>query len=217
ISGRIYFSANDGVHGQELWRINDSGIAEMVEDAIPGDGINPIPFNGYVYGQGYVIDPGSSYPLHLTNVNGTLYFAANDGVNGPELWRINSLGIAELVEDGVAGGGLQLGAFGGNPNLLTNAEGVLYFSADGDGSGRELWRVNSGGIAEIVSAPGSTTGINAGTASSHPGLILGVGGAVYFVADDGTSGRELWKTTTTDVIQGTPQSDLITITYTPAG
>ncbi|MFN8709949.1 MAG: M10 family metallopeptidase C-terminal domain-containing protein, partial [Planctomyces sp.] len=94
---------------------------------------------------------------------------------------------------------------------------VLFFSSDGDGSGRELWRVNSGGIAEIVSAPGSTTGINAGTASSHPGLILGVGGAVYFVADDGTSGRELWKTTTTDVIQGTPQSDLITITYTPAG
>ena len=30
---------------------------------------------------------GSSNPGWLTNVNGTLFFLANDGVNGTELWK----------------------------------------------------------------------------------------------------------------------------------
>ena len=35
------------------------------------------------------IDPGgSSYPGHLTNVNGILYFAAGNSVNGYELWNL---------------------------------------------------------------------------------------------------------------------------------
>jgi hypothetical protein len=30
---------------------------------------------------------GSSKPMWLTNVNGTLFFTANDGVHGRELWK----------------------------------------------------------------------------------------------------------------------------------
>jgi ELWxxDGT repeat protein len=35
------------------------------------------------------INPGpvSSYPGDLTDVNGTVFFAANDGLHGYELWR----------------------------------------------------------------------------------------------------------------------------------
>ena len=42
----------------------------MVEDAVAGGGINP---------------DEDSNPRYLTNVNGTLYFQANDGTNGEEL------------------------------------------------------------------------------------------------------------------------------------
>ncbi|MCB0845086.1 MAG: hypothetical protein KDE26_17680, partial [Bacteroidetes bacterium] len=30
---------------------------------------------------------GGSEPMYLTNVNGTLFFQANDGGNGEELWK----------------------------------------------------------------------------------------------------------------------------------
>ena len=55
-------------HGFELWKSDGtSGGTVMVKD----------------------IDPGAtgSIPSYLTNVNGTLFFAANDGTHGYELWK----------------------------------------------------------------------------------------------------------------------------------
>ena len=66
--------------------------AVMVEDAVPGGGINP--------------GNANSSPRSFTDVNGRLYFVANDGPNGEELWRLNG-SVAELVEDAVPGGGIE--------------------------------------------------------------------------------------------------------------
>ena len=88
-----------------------TGMAVMVEDAIPGGGIYP--------------GAGNSFVNNLTNVNGTLYFSAWDGTNGLELWRINSTGKAVMVEDAVPGGGINPGFYDSNPTNLTNVNGTL--------------------------------------------------------------------------------------------
>jgi ELWxxDGT repeat protein len=69
VSGKLFFSADDGNHGYELWESN--GLAArtmMVKDINPGS---------------------SSTPKYLTNIKGTLFFAANNGTSGIELWKSN--------------------------------------------------------------------------------------------------------------------------------
>ena len=180
VNGTLYFQANDGTNGVELWRINTSGFAEMVEDNIPGGGINPFGAN--------------AYPTNLTNVGGTLYFSAVSFLSGRELWRINALGIAEIVEDAVPGGGIRAGSSSSYPANLTNVNGTLYFAAHGGANiGNELWRINTAGVAVLVedSVPGG--GIQPGYASSNPANLTDVGGTLFFSADDGTRGIELWR------------------------
>ena len=48
--------------------------------------------------------PGNFYngsdPANMTNVNGTLFFRANDGSHGPELWKSNgTTGGTVMVKD----------------------------------------------------------------------------------------------------------------------
>jgi len=72
VNGVLYFSASDGTSGTELWKSN--GTAEgtvLVKDIYPGT-------SG--------ASPNSSSPSYLTNVNGLLYFGANNGTNDRELW-----------------------------------------------------------------------------------------------------------------------------------
>ena len=75
-----------------------------------------------------------SDPQELTNVGNVLFFSADDGVNGRELWR----------SDGTAAGtkmvrNLAAGANSANPLELTAVGSRLFFTAAGGGHGRSLW------------------------------------------------------------------------------
>lgn len=184
-NGTLYFTANDQVNGWELWRVNSDGLAEMVEDSIPGGGIAP--------------GAGGSYPERVVSVGNLVYFPASGGTFGTELWRINSLGLAELVEDAIPGGGINNSIFGSRPYHLTNVEGILYFAADDDSVRRGLWRVNSNGIAEQVDD--SNPGVGIGLGSSNPYTFAVSGGTLYFSADDGVNGRELWRVNSSGIAE----------------
>ena len=110
--------------------------------------------------------------------------------------RIVLAGDAELVEDAIAGGGINPGSANSNSffNYLTNVNGTLYFLADDGTNGQELWRINGSGVAEMVEDAVAGGGINPGSATSSPSLLRNVNGTLYFSADDGTNGRELYFT-----------------------
>ncbi|MEZ6088086.1 MAG: hypothetical protein R3C05_08700 [Pirellulaceae bacterium] len=68
VGDTLFFAANDGIHGDELWK-SDGTVAGtmMVKDiraGINGSGIR-----------------------NLVGIGDTFYFAVNDGVNGNELWE----------------------------------------------------------------------------------------------------------------------------------
>ncbi|NCQ97766.1 MAG: hyalin, partial [Microcystis aeruginosa W11-06] len=70
VGSTLYFTADDGVNGGELWQSDGTAAGTvLVKDIRPGS-----------YG---------SYPFSLTAVGNTLFFTANDGVNGWELWALN--------------------------------------------------------------------------------------------------------------------------------
>ena len=70
----------------------------------------------------------------LTDVGGTLYFTADDGANGRELWRSDGTSDGTTMVADVNPGG------GSAPDFLTGAAGTLYFRADDGTDGIELWR-----------------------------------------------------------------------------
>lgn len=127
VSGTLFFRACDasGYYGNpancELWRSDGTttGTA-LVKDIYPGTDSNGIPFG--------------SAPRALTNVNGMLYFSADDAANGRELWQSDGTGPGTvLVQD------INPGIAGSYPDWLTNLNGKLLFSANDGTHGIELW------------------------------------------------------------------------------
>ena len=93
IQGKLFFAANDGVHGDELWRSDGTEAGTyLVKDINPG---SAAAFQSYIERE------------EMVNLNGWAYFAANDGVHGIELWKsdgtvTNTVMIEEMNSRGDA-------------------------------------------------------------------------------------------------------------------
>ena len=174
----IYFSANDGIHGQELWRSD-----------------------GTVAGTNLVADirtVGGSNPRYLTVHKGDLYFTAVGDGGREQLWRYDATDDSAPVR--VAPGVLDNPFWRGNSHKgMTSYGDYLYFAADAgeDDLGAELWRTDGTTegteIVRDIQSPGSGNGYG-----SFPKYMSVFDGDLYFTADDGTHGRELWRTDGTE-------------------
>src|SRR5439155_1715482 len=129
-------------------------------------------------------------PQDLTNVNGTLYFTANEGKHGRELWKSDGTATGTvLVKD------INKGQSSSYPRDLTNLNGTLFFSANDGTHGGELWKsdgTDTGTVLVKDINPG-TNATNGFPLGSDPEFLTNASGTLYFSADDGAHGRELWK------------------------
>ena len=120
-NGIILFVGDDGVHGNELWRTDGTSSGTwMVKDIRSG-----------IASSGLTLDISTKSAVFH---NGFLYFTANDGIHGNELWRTDGTSSGTvLVKD------IQPGIGSSNPNQLTSAlGGSIYLSATIDAGVSEL-------------------------------------------------------------------------------
>jgi ELWxxDGT repeat protein len=163
----LFFFADDGIHGTELWRSDGTEAGtSLVKDIAPGAA------SSFVR-----IVEGST----MTEYHGLLYFVADDGVHGAELWRSDGTAagttmVSDINPDGPA-------SF---PAALTVMFDRLYFSADDGVHGRELWSTDGTTIAMVYD-------LNPGPDSSAPRDFIALGSSIIFFATRDDVGRELWK------------------------
>ena len=169
VAGTLFFTAFDDATGWELWKSDGTEAGTtLVKDIYPG---------------GNYMDPNSSSPGLLTNVNGTVFFSAGFGGYNEELWRSDGTEAGTtLVRD------INAGAGSSSPRFLTNVNGTLYLQACDATAGCELWK-SDGTEAGTV----RVRDIYPGMVSSSPASLVAVGDTLFFSALEPTSGRELWK------------------------
>ena len=206
----LYYGAQDVTHGVELWRYNGSAQAR-ISDINPGanDGSPEVLFahGGALYFRGRDattgnelwryngstvqrvanLNPGGdANPSAFATFRGVLYFAADDGRHGMELFRYNGTSVtlaADVNPNPVyEQGGDRMSD--SNPTALTVYNDALYFIAwDGTNSGVRRFD----GTNVVVLGGGM---LNAATE------LVACSGHLYFDADDGVRGRELWRVET---------------------
>lgn len=169
-----FFAADDGSSGYELWKTQGvPGDPVLVADIRPGGG-SSLPSSGPVQGVAW---------------NGGLLFAADDGSRGTELWFSDGTAAGtRLVKD------LEPGTGSSSPRSFTVVGSKVFFAATTSANGEELWVTDgtAGGTSLVLDIDRGYGGINPG-ASSSPEELTAVGSTLYFTADDGAVGRELWR------------------------
>ncbi|PWD99522.1 T9SS type A sorting domain-containing protein [Marinilabilia rubra] len=167
----LYFSNTFTGFGSELAR--STGLPGTIEMA---DEINPGGSGSSIY--------------HLTQVDTLVFFRAYHSDYGSELWAYNqNTGKAYLVKD------IWPGSSGSSfPDELISYNGKLIFQAHDGTYGQELW-ISDGTeegtymLKNINEEPGGTP-----YGHSYPSKFYEAAGRLYFSANDGTNGTELWQT-----------------------
>ena len=164
LNNDIYFSSSDDAGNAGLWKSNGTTAGTKVVKTNFSPGVT-----------------GCNYAV----LNNQLYFSGFDYTNGSELWVTGgTAGSTHLVKNLRADGGGILN--GGNPNNLIVYNNRVYFGAQDDAHGYELFSTNGTAAGTQL-----VKDIVPGTAGSLPYGSIVFKNLLYFVC---INTQQLWKT-----------------------
>jgi ELWxxDGT repeat protein len=228
VNDTLFFAADNGSDGWELWKSDGTPGGTVMVENINGSGDSDPEFLAAVGGtlffsandgsKGWELwksdgtpegtlmvkdiwtGPNSSAPGSLTAVNGTLFFTANDGTNGQELWKSDGTPAGTVMVKNIHDDGDS------DPEWLVDVNGTLFFAANDGSLGHELWKSDG--------TPGGTVmvkDIDEGSPNSDPQNLVNMDGTLVFIASDATHGYELWRS------DGTPEGTALVDEINPSG
>ena len=106
----------------------------------------------------------ASSPRHLTVAGDSLYFTADNGRDGRELWKVDT-DVSFFNYDAVRVRDINLVASGSNAASLTAAGDRLYFSANDGVNGDELWTTMGATATTVMVDDLNTSGSSSPTDS----------------------------------------------------
>jgi trimeric autotransporter adhesin len=216
VGGTLYFRSSGEPQG--LWKSN--GTAETTVKFSDEQGIflqgtsnllyfSAAPPNNYFDFKAYrsdgtaegtfMLHPESNDAENFTEANNLMFFTAAGEDTGAELWQTDgTVAGTKVTKD------INPGATGSSPTSLIRVGNNLFFSAWTEVYGTELWKSNGTAAGTYLVKdiyPGATSSI-----SKPPQAASGwvsFNGELFFQANDGTTGKELWRS------NGTPEGTAI--------
>jgi len=222
VGSTLYFTYDDGVHGNELWKSDGTPQGTlMVADIQPGA-------------------TGSS-PVNLIANGNTLFFTANDGIHGYELWRSDGTAAGTFmlrdIDPGPDSGGPEGVSSPPRPEQAVLGNKLIFAAYDGSSPG--IWQSDgtASGTTLVQSFPSAvdclttvgdivffdwnsqlwrTDGTPAGTsmvsnafAATLLQYLTACGNTLFFTAFDLIHGMELWMS------DGTSSGTQMVVDLTP--